>query len=53
MQYALPDSGLGYPGALELVRAVKEAGLKAAVASSADLVKVNANLAAAGLPLTK
>eukprot|EP00271_Cylindrocystis_brebissonii_P018072 TRINITY_DN496_c0_g2_i1.p1 TRINITY_DN496_c0_g2~~TRINITY_DN496_c0_g2_i1.p1 ORF type:complete len:1137 (+),score=278.85 TRINITY_DN496_c0_g2_i1:69-3479(+) len=48
-KYATPNSGLGYEGALELVVKCKEAGLKVAVASSADRVKVDANLAAAGL----
>jgi len=31
---------------------VKAAGIKVAVASSADRIKVDANLAAAGIPLT-
>ncbi|KAH9322715.1 hypothetical protein KI387_017354, partial [Taxus chinensis] len=50
--YARPSSGLGYPGALELILQCKNKGLKVAVASSADLKKVNANMAAAGLPLS-
>ncbi|CAM6081683.1 unnamed protein product [Calypogeia fissa] len=49
-KYALPNSGLGYPGALDLILQCKNAGLKMSVASSADRVKVDANLAAAGLP---
>ncbi|KAL3690719.1 hypothetical protein R1sor_004370 [Riccia sorocarpa] len=49
-KYAQPNSGLGYPGALNLVLECKKAGLKTAVASSADRIKVDANLAAAGLP---
>lgn len=77
MQYAKPNSGIGFPGALELVTEVyrqnkdlkfhfparlivlsiyneqcKSNGLKVAVASSADRIKVEANLAAAGLPLS-
>lgn len=52
LQYAKPNSGIGFPGALELIREVKVAGLKVAVASSADRIKVDANLAAAGIPLT-
>ncbi|BBN12735.1 phosphoglycolate phosphatase [Marchantia polymorpha subsp. ruderalis] len=51
-KYAQPNSGLGYPGALNLILECKKAGLKLAVASSADRVKVDANLAAAGLPQT-
>ncbi|KAG6555690.1 hypothetical protein Mapa_002927 [Marchantia paleacea] len=49
-KYAQPNSGLGYPGALNLILECKKAGLKLAVASSADRVKVDANLSAAGLP---
>lgn len=48
-KYARPNSGLGYPGSLELIQQCKNEGLKVAVASSADRIKVNANLAAAGL----
>ncbi|XP_050383338.1 protein SUPPRESSOR OF QUENCHING 1, chloroplastic isoform X2 [Argentina anserina] len=51
-KYAKPDSGIGFPGALELVTQCKSKGLKVAVASSADLIKVKANLAAANLPLS-
>ncbi|WVZ06045.1 hypothetical protein V8G54_019391 [Vigna mungo] len=51
-KYAKPDSGIGFPGALELISQCKSKGLKVAVASSADRVKVDANLAAAGLPLS-
>ncbi|GKB96615.1 NHL repeat-containing protein 2 [Tanacetum coccineum] len=49
-KYAKPDSGIGFPGALELITECKNSGLKVAVASSADRIKVDANLAAAGLP---
>ncbi|OAY81734.1 NHL repeat-containing protein 2 [Ananas comosus] len=49
-KYAKPNSGIGFPGALELIMECKRAGLKVAVASSADRIKVDANLAAAGLP---
>ncbi|KAK8651568.1 hypothetical protein V6N13_141167 [Hibiscus sabdariffa] len=49
-KYAKPNSGIGFPGALELITQCKNKGLKVAVASSADRVKVDANLAAAGLP---
>ena len=78
LQYAKPNSGIGFPGALELIMEVfaaklvkiffslissktkrpalstqcKNAGLKVAVASSADRIKVDANLAAAGLPVS-
>ncbi|KAM2468598.1 hypothetical protein FF1_010260 [Malus domestica] len=51
-KYAKPNSGIGFPGALELITQCKEKGLKVAVASSADRIKVNANLAAANLPLS-
>ncbi|XP_021772395.1 NHL repeat-containing protein 2-like isoform X1 [Chenopodium quinoa] len=50
-KYAKPNSGIGFPGALELITQCKAKGLKVAVASSADRIKVDANLAAAGLPL--
>ncbi|KAI3781172.1 hypothetical protein L2E82_11176 [Cichorium intybus] len=49
-KYAKPNSGIGFPGALELITECKNSGLKVAVASSADRIKVDANLAAAGLP---
>ncbi|CAL9781957.1 unnamed protein product [Musa acuminata subsp. burmannicoides] len=51
-KYAKPDSGIGFPGALELIMECKSRGLKVAVASSADRIKVDANLAAAGLPVS-
>eukprot|EP00887_Chlorella_sp_A99_P005793 scaffold1.g5793.t1 len=50
-KYAVPGAGIGCEGALELVAACREAGLRTAVASSADRVKVDANLSAAGIPL--
>lgn len=39
-----------FPGVLQLVMRIKDLGLKVAVASAADQVKVNANLNAIGLP---
>ncbi|KAF5739976.1 NHL repeat-containing protein 2 isoform X1 [Tripterygium wilfordii] len=51
-KYAKPNSGIGFPGALELITQCKNKGLKVAVASSADRIKVDANLAAAGLPFS-
>ncbi|MCL7028124.1 hypothetical protein MKW94_020339 [Papaver nudicaule] len=51
-KFTKPDSGIGFPGALELITECKKNGLKVAVASSADRIKVDANLAAAGLPLS-
>ncbi|KAJ9557732.1 hypothetical protein OSB04_012346 [Centaurea solstitialis] len=51
-KYAKPNSGIGFPGALELITECKNSGLKVAVASSADRIKVDANLAAAGLSLS-
>ncbi|GBF88610.1 phosphoglycolate phosphatase [Raphidocelis subcapitata] len=41
-------AGIGFPGAVELVRSCRAAGLATAVASSAERVKVEANLRAAG-----
>lgn len=38
-----------YPGIPELIAALRERGIKTAVASSADVVKVRANLPAAGI----
>ncbi|GFP87939.1 nhl repeat-containing protein 2 [Phtheirospermum japonicum] len=51
-KYAKPNSGIGFPGAHELIVQCKNKGLKVAVASSADRIKVDANLAAAGLQLS-
>nr|GMD40623.1 NHL repeat-containing protein 2-like [Ipomoea batatas] len=51
-KYAKPNSGIGFPGAFELVTQCKSKGLKVAVASSADRIKVDANLTAAGLSLS-
>ncbi|VFQ84917.1 unnamed protein product [Cuscuta campestris] len=51
-KYAKPSSGIGFPGAFELVTQCKSKGLKVAVASSADRIKVDANLTAAGLSLS-
>uniref|UniRef100_A0A0D6R229 Uncharacterized protein n=1 Tax=Araucaria cunninghamii TaxID=56994 RepID=A0A0D6R229_ARACU len=51
-KYARPNSGLGYPGALDLIMQCKKEGLKVAVASSADRKKIDANMAAAGIPLS-
>lgn len=51
-KYAKPNSGLGFPGALDLITQCKAAGLKVALASSADRLKIDANLAAAGLPFS-
>lgn len=50
-KYAVPGAGIEYTGAKELVAACRAAGLRTAVASSADLVKVHANLSAADIPL--
>ncbi|KAL0375841.1 UNVERIFIED_CONTAM: protein SUPPRESSOR OF QUENCHING 1, chloroplastic [Sesamum calycinum] len=51
-KYAKPESGIGFPGAYELIVQCKNKGLKVAVASSADRIKVDANLGAAGLQLS-
>jgi HAD superfamily hydrolase (TIGR01509 family) len=39
-----------FPGACEFVRSCRNAGLRTAVASSADLIKIEANLRKIGLP---
>lgn len=44
------DTLMPFPGVVGLVNRVKEMGLKVAVASAADAVKVDANLKAIGLP---
>lgn len=46
----VPDRLEAFPGAVELVRACRSAGLKLAIASSADRIKVEANLRKIGLP---
>lgn len=47
----VPRQLRAFPGARELVQTCRRAGLKIAVASSADLVKIEANLRQIGLPL--
>ncbi|XP_042432805.1 protein SUPPRESSOR OF QUENCHING 1, chloroplastic-like isoform X2 [Zingiber officinale] len=51
-KYAKPNLGIGYPGALEFIIECKRRGLKVAITSSADRTKVDANLAAANLPVS-
>ncbi|MCX8157636.1 MAG: HAD-IA family hydrolase [Verrucomicrobiae bacterium] len=46
----VPAQLRAFPGAVELVRRCRQAGLKTAVASSADLIKIEANLDKIGLP---
>ena len=46
----VPERLHAFPGAIELVRSCQKAGFKVAVASSADLVKIEANLRQIGLP---
>jgi len=46
----VPERLQAFPGAVELVRACKRAGLRIALASSADRVKIEANLGKIGLP---
>ena len=46
----VPSRLNAFPGAVELVRACRNAGLKVAVASSADRIKLNANLRKIDLP---
>jgi HAD superfamily hydrolase (TIGR01509 family) len=47
----VPERLRAFPGAVDLVQRCRHAGLKTAVASSADLVKIEANLRQIGLPL--
>ncbi len=47
----VPAQLKAFPGAVELVRACRSAGLRVAVASSADEIKVAANLEKVGLPM--
>ena len=49
----IPAALKAYPGAVELVRDCLNAGLAVAVASSADRIKVEANLDAIGLPCAR
>jgi HAD superfamily hydrolase (TIGR01509 family) len=51
-RYCVPGADIACAGARDLVAACRAAGLRTAVASSADLVKVHANLAAADIPLS-
>jgi HAD superfamily hydrolase (TIGR01509 family) len=46
----VPSRLVAFPGAQDLVRACRQAGLQVAVASSADRVKIIANLEKIGLP---
>lgn len=46
----VPERLAAFPGAVELVRRCRQARLRVALASSADLVKINANLCKIGLP---
>src|SRR6267142_2996128 len=46
----VPKKLRAFPGAVELVRNCRAAGLRVAVASSADCVKIEANLRQIGLP---
>jgi beta-phosphoglucomutase len=46
----VPAQLRAFPGAVELARAAKQRGLKIAVASSADLIKIEANLHKIGVP---
>jgi HAD superfamily hydrolase (TIGR01509 family) len=46
----VPSQLRAFPGARELVKACQDVGLKVAVASSADRVKIDANLCKIGLP---
>lgn len=46
----VPDALRAFPGAVDLVRACRRSGLRLALASSADRVKIDANLQKIGLP---
>lgn len=48
----VPTKLHAFPGAVEKARALRAAGLRLAVASSADLVKIRANLDCIGLPVS-
>ncbi|XP_039139155.1 protein SUPPRESSOR OF QUENCHING 1, chloroplastic-like [Dioscorea cayenensis subsp. rotundata] len=48
-KYVKPNFGIGLPSALELIKECKKRGLKVVVASSANRIKFDANLAAAGV----
>ena len=48
----VPERLRAFPGAVEKARAFRAAGLRLAVASSADLVKIRANLEHIGLPVS-
>lgn len=50
-EYCNGSVNIGYPGAADLVTACKERGLKVAVASAADRVKVDGNLKAGGIDI--
>jgi HAD superfamily hydrolase (TIGR01509 family) len=47
----VPEHLEAFPGAQELVAVCRKAGLRTAVASSADRIKISANLQKIGLPL--
>ena len=47
----VPSRLVAFPGVVELVHSCRSAGLRVAVASSADQIKVRANLEKIGLPL--
>jgi beta-phosphoglucomutase len=49
----VPAKLRAFPGATELVSNCREAGFKVAVASSADLIKIDANLNKIGLPAAR
>jgi HAD superfamily hydrolase (TIGR01509 family) len=49
----VPDQLHAFPGAVELVERCQAAGLRVAVASSADRIKIEANLRQIGLPAAR
>lgn len=49
----VPDQLHAFPGAVELVERCQAAGLRVAVASSADRIKIEANLRQIGLPASR
>lgn len=46
----VPERLRAFPGAVELVHKCRQSGLKTALASSADMIKIHANLQKIGLP---
>lgn len=48
----VPTELVAFPGAVDLIQTCKDAGLKVAIASSADLVKIEANMKKIGVDMS-